>query len=471
MRQRPARTNRRQASCVLAVFLLSAVSLACAEATESEAPSSASTSPGGVQAALENATAPPGRVLLIGVDGASLRLVKRLMAEGRLPNMAALMREGGSGVSRPVPPLLSPRIWTSVATGKLPANHGVEGWVRITEDGTPFLYSSRDRHARALWNIASAAGMRVGIVNWLMTHPPEVVNGVIVSDHAAEGMEDEKLAMASKFASNIKGAKVEAKLSETEDVSFVSPPEFRERLERARNAGPLSDVPNPFADRTLWPEGGKLSDFFRRVVANDEFAARVALQIEAELRPELMLVYLPGIDRLSHFLWVGVEPQEAIPEHLRWPQFVMDKHAHALTSYYEFVDGLIGHLVAGRGPNDLVMVMSDHGFETDVSGEQAQGVHDSPAARDGILIVKGKGVPVGRRNLVFRMIDMAPTLLAWLGLPPALDMDGKPARWMRVPVPDAVSSYDEIPIEHLGVSSPEVDSRIIENLKELGYVE
>ncbi|MDP6981310.1 MAG: alkaline phosphatase family protein [Myxococcota bacterium] len=462
--------NRWQARRVLAAFLLGAVFLACSDATEGGAPSGQATSPADARASLEDAAAPPGRVLVIGVDGASLRLVKQLMGERRLPNLAAILRAGGSGVSRPMPPLLSPRIWTSVATGKLPSNHGVEGWVRITDDGTPYLYSSRDRRARALWNIASAAGMRVGVVNWLMTHPPEVVNGVIVSDHAAEGMQDEKLEMANRFAQNMKGAKGEAKLAEGEEVSFVSPPEFRDQLERARNGGPLSDTPNPFVDRELWPDGG-LSDFFRRVVANDEFATRVALEIEAELRPELMMVYLPGIDRLSHFLWVGVEPPEAIPEHLRWPQHIMDKHGHALKSYYEFVDALIGRLVAGRGPNDLVMVMSDHGFETNVSGEQARGAHDSLAARDGILILRGKGVPVGRRNLVFRMTDMAPTLLSWLGLPPALDMDGKPTRWMSVDVPDAVASYDDIPIEHLGTSSPDVDSRIIENLKELGYVE
>ena len=37
------------------------------------------------------------------------------------------------------------------------------------------LYTSADRNGRALWNIASAAGLRVGVVNWWTTHPAEIV--------------------------------------------------------------------------------------------------------------------------------------------------------------------------------------------------------------------------------------------------------------------------------------------------------
>ncbi len=439
------------------------VVLACSEGGEGH-------STGEAQPGRRVASAAPGRVLVIGVDGASLRFTKQLMDRGRLPVLTKMMQQGASGVSRPQGPLLSPRIWTSVATGKLPRNHGIEGWVRVGDDGTPYLYSSRDRRARALWNIAGAAGMRVGVVNWLMTHPPEVVNGVIVSDHAAEGMEGDKLDMASQFARNMKGVTGQAQLGEAADVAYVAPASFEERVAAARNAAPLTEIENPFADREVWPDGG-LNDFFRRVQANDEFAAGVALEIEAQERPDLMLVYLPGIDRLSHFLWVSVEDQSIIPEEKRWPQHVIDTQSKALTTYYEYVDALIGRLTESRGPDDLVIVMSDHSFETDVSGSHPRGVHDSAAARDGILIVKGRGVPQGRRDLVFRMIDMAPTLLSWLGLAPARDMDGRVAHWMQVDQPEAVASYDDIPIEYLGESSPEVDSRIIENLKELGYVE
>ena len=41
------------------------------------------------------AETPPGRVLLLGVDGASMRVVGPLLAAGRLPNLQALSREAG----------------------------------------------------------------------------------------------------------------------------------------------------------------------------------------------------------------------------------------------------------------------------------------------------------------------------------------------------------------------------------------
>lgn len=461
---RAVQAGRRHAIRKLLSFALGFAWLACGEASEPEPLSPLE------RRAAQPLVTPDGRILVIGVDGAEQRLVDRMISEGRLPNLAAIKNAGGSGAARPRPPLLSPRIWTSVVTGKYPENHGVRGWVRVGDDGAPYLYTSRDRHARALWNILSAADKKVGVVNWLMTHPPEAVNGAMVTDHAVEGMADEKLNMANRFASNMKGVQGKAKHDSSEAISYVYPPAFEARVESPRHSGPLTSIPNPFRDRSRWPEEG-LNDFMRRVYENDEFAARVALEIEAEYRPDLLMVYLPGIDRISHFLWHSVEPPGVVPEHMLWPAEIEKIRSDAVLAYYDYVDALIGRLMANRGPGDLVVVMSDHGFEVDVSGEEVRNIHESPAARDGILFVRGPGVPVGRHNLVFRMIDMAPTYLAWLGLPPSADMDGRPARWMRVPVPTLVENYEDVPIERLGESSPEVDSRIIDNLKELGYVE
>ena len=51
------------------------------------------------------------------------------------------------------------------------------------EDGKNTLYLSSDRKVHALWNIVSDAGLSVGVVNFWNTYPPEVINGVMVSDH------------------------------------------------------------------------------------------------------------------------------------------------------------------------------------------------------------------------------------------------------------------------------------------------
>ena len=61
-----------------------------------------------------------GRVLLVGIDGASPRLVEPLLAAGRLPNLARIAREGVWGRLQSHLPLASPRIWNTIATGKAP---------------------------------------------------------------------------------------------------------------------------------------------------------------------------------------------------------------------------------------------------------------------------------------------------------------------------------------------------------------
>ena len=96
-----------------------------------------------------------------------------------------LSAAGGSGVRSAVRPegeILSPRIWTTFATGVPAEAHGVEGWVKRGSRGGLRLYSNLDRTAPALWNIASAAGRPVAVLNWLMTQPPDRVDGVMIMD-------------------------------------------------------------------------------------------------------------------------------------------------------------------------------------------------------------------------------------------------------------------------------------------------
>ena len=55
------------------------------------------------------------RVLLIGIDGATLRVASPLMQQGRLPVLRGIGEVGVAGPLRSHQPLVSPRIWTSKA--------------------------------------------------------------------------------------------------------------------------------------------------------------------------------------------------------------------------------------------------------------------------------------------------------------------------------------------------------------------
>ena len=122
------------------------------------------------------------RVLIIGVDGMDWGFVERLVSEGRLPNLARMQREGASGVLRSIAPYRSPSIWTSIATGKTEAKHGVEGFLvdrGRTEIATPV--SSNLRRVKALWQIVNAADRKAGFVGWLVTWPAEEVDWYMIS--------------------------------------------------------------------------------------------------------------------------------------------------------------------------------------------------------------------------------------------------------------------------------------------------
>ena len=78
-----------------------------------------------------------------------------------------------------------PVIWTTIATGKTPDQHRIGHFVAVNEKGEQLPVTSQMRKVKALWNILSDAGRRVGVVGWWATWPAEKVNGTIVSDHFA----------------------------------------------------------------------------------------------------------------------------------------------------------------------------------------------------------------------------------------------------------------------------------------------
>ena len=75
------------------------------------------------------------RCLVVGLDGATLDLIRPWAADGRLPNMARLMEVGAQGELRTtLPPQTSPA-WPSFMTGMNPGRHGVFDFLRRRPGG------------------------------------------------------------------------------------------------------------------------------------------------------------------------------------------------------------------------------------------------------------------------------------------------------------------------------------------------
>ena len=67
----------------------------------------------------------PEKLVLIGVDGAILDLVKILMNEGELPNIAEIAAMGFFGSVLAPYPTFTPKNWTSLVTGAWAGTTGI----------------------------------------------------------------------------------------------------------------------------------------------------------------------------------------------------------------------------------------------------------------------------------------------------------------------------------------------------------
>ena len=123
------------------------------------------------------------KVLLIGWDAADWKVASPLIDEGRMPNLEKLIDTGVMGNIATLYPVLSPMLWTSIATGKRAYKHGVHGFAEPDpRTGTVRPITNLSRKCKAVWNILNQNGKKCNVVGWWPSHPAEPLNGVMVSN-------------------------------------------------------------------------------------------------------------------------------------------------------------------------------------------------------------------------------------------------------------------------------------------------
>ncbi|MFZ5788545.1 MAG: alkaline phosphatase family protein [Acidobacteriota bacterium] len=416
---------------------------------------------------------PARRVLVVGWDGADWEVLEPLAARGVMPNLARLMAQGAWGELRSFTPLLSPLIWTTMATGLGPEEHGILDFVEVDpESGQRVPITGRQRKVPALWNMASAVGLDVAVSGWWATWPAETVHGVMISDRLFHMNED---ASGSPPA---------------ETVVFPAQMEPRYR-ELARRADEETDAT---AVRALLPvsaeacskafaEGRGMADpidGFRRILVGTRTYLGAALDA-AETRPALTMAYCIGTDEIGHVL----SPYLPAPLPGADPAFSTQARI-GVERYFAVVDRWLGRLLA-TCPTDecAVVLVSDHGFKWKFS---ATGRDDRP--RDfsgvaaataalwhrpmGVFVLAGSGVGrVGKVADPPSVFDVAPTVAALLGLPPGVGWRGRPLPGAPRPAGDPLDWTALVPPESYrpGGVSARPSPEYIAQLKALGYIE
>jgi predicted AlkP superfamily phosphohydrolase/phosphomutase len=94
------------------------------------------------------------RILLVGWDAADWKIIHPLMDRGLMPHTRRLVEGGVMANLATLSPVLSPMLWTSIATGKRPFKHGVLGFIEPNALGTAVQpVTNLSRTTKALWSI------------------------------------------------------------------------------------------------------------------------------------------------------------------------------------------------------------------------------------------------------------------------------------------------------------------------------
>ncbi len=386
------------------------------------------------------------RVAIVGVDGCDWERLEPLVQAGRLPTFARLMSDGVYGPMQSLDELISPRIWTTIATGKNPDKHGIYDFVNA--DGVPV--NATMRRAAPIWDIVSASGSSVGVIGWYVTWPVDRVNGFLVSDRVHSLLRG-PVQMLQAFTGKPTNERLEAFGNFSFDPGYKSYPVTDRQYQLNR----IVDEP------------------LRWGYLRDHIYSEMADRLYPFYRPTFAAIYFRGIDFVEHFFWQYSDPEPF--GNVR--QDDIAAYGDVITDYYVYQDALLARLLRSLGDDVNVIIVSDHGFQarTDPPPERPQltGKHE----RKAVFIACGPAFVPGGRIEGATVQDVAPTALAVMGLPVPDDMDGRvlidaitPEHLERYPI-HTIASYEPL----LGTDRDEVgstmDESIREQLRSLGYIE
>jgi predicted AlkP superfamily phosphohydrolase/phosphomutase len=384
---------------------------------------------------------PVARVLVVGADGLEWNVLRPLLASGKCKNLRALMERGAYGHLSTFVPTLSPILWTSIATGKMPDQHGIHGFT----DADASQYTSAQRKGRALWNIADEYGLACNVFGWWITWPVEKIRGAMVSGSSS----------SSLVTDNWKPTVVPGAPDQVWPLERAS-----EVMSIAEQAGSPSAVA-ALARRIFAVDAKDLGAVEKELIRQTEWSIQadatyfeIAKRTLREHPADLAMIYFGGTDVVAHRFWRYYEPGA-----FAWPDTPGAEEAwqkispgsaplarilatpsgaralsQAIPNYYEWFDEMLGGLIDAAGPTVAVIVCSDHGFHasaTDAPNAKfITGHHqDGPP---GVVVAAGPGIAhqggaaqfIAGGNIKEQgdILDIAPTVLALLGIPGSREM-------------------------------------------------
>jgi predicted AlkP superfamily phosphohydrolase/phosphomutase len=244
------------------------------------------------------------KMILIGLDGGTWKLLKKWIDDGSLPNLAKLYANGARGILLSTVPSATCPAVPSLFTGKNPGNTGIFDFV--DPYGSPIrLGNIRDKK---VWNVLHEHKMSSLMVDVRFIYPTEPVDGVMISS---------------------------VPIPKEVDAAFY-PPDLEKKLGRRILVVPL------FRDHMRYAHnrGAYKEEFLASLKKYAEERISLIKDLSAKRDYDFIFTWFGDVDAVCHGYWNDLQ---IIKRHL----ILVDSH--------------IGRLIE-MFPDRNMMIISDHGF-------------------------------------------------------------------------------------------------------------
>ena len=264
------------------------------------------------------------KLLIVGLDAATLDLINPWVAEGKLPNIAHLMSAGASGRLASILPPVTPPAWTSFMTGKNPGKHGIFEFVEMPSGTYSLRYlDASSRRTKTVWRMLNDAGYTVGTMNIPFTYPPEHLDGFQISGMATP----------------------------SESSPFIYPPELRSELEGC--LGKFRLDPRFLGFMSTNRRRRQVLDDMKNL--DDQWLSASLYLIEKHPADVMMFTFM-SIDTVQHHFWQYMDPT-----HHYHDASVAQEFGDAVFRVYQRLDSAVARIIEKISSDTSVFVVSDHG--------------------------------------------------------------------------------------------------------------
>jgi predicted AlkP superfamily phosphohydrolase/phosphomutase len=366
-----------------------------------------------------NASKPKPHVVVMGVNGMELDVIRPLLVKGEMPNLARVIKNGAYGKLRTVDAPNCPRVYSTLFTSTRPDEHGVTGFIvgGITAN-TNMLKEE------PIWSILSKNGVTVGMANVPATFPVMPVNGYMVSGMLTRGKNCEDGVLCSP------------KLSEVQGGDPVYPAAMKAEL--------LKNVGDFYVDCERMPSAEQLKGHETEVIDAWLKKVDVIRQQQTQLFDYLLNNHPTDFtwlaqsceDRVGHWLY------PIAPYNAGYNAKINSVRTEAFPNQYIAFDKVLGSVLKHVDDNTFLFIVSDHGIKPLREFEQTDphahmdhekttpviAKHDFADGDDvpGSFFAMGPGIKHDLRLMGFEatVYDLAPTILHLYGIEQPKQMRG-----------------------------------------------